>query len=304
LRPLAPWLLQDLAAADLSSEREYDASSRDDANASSHTEVSIEIASVDDDSTDASLLSVRSAASLEDFSENLSNAPEAPSRGSGSDEINMADMRRQAMLEMNQLRWTAMRQQAHASYNTGSELHRQGKVNEAVQHLKSALESAREAHDATLEALVLSRLGLVCNRAGKHGKAIGLFKAALRSVKRALPPESAVMQQMQGKTLHEADAGEPSHAPPAAGRGGGGGGDRGVGGAGGDSMQRCTCETVDESTSTSTCLLALQVLSKYFFVPVKQVLLYLLPLGQARASWRCRYSLYLLYSYKSTNTDT
>ena len=39
---------------------------------------------------------------------------------------------------------------------------------------------------------------------GKHGKAIELFKAALRSVKRALPPESAVMQQMQSKTLHEA----------------------------------------------------------------------------------------------------
>ena len=79
--------------------------------------------------------------------------------------------------------------------------------------------------------------------------------------------------------MSRADAAQLLHAPPAAGRGGGGGGERGGGGAGGDIAQRCTCETVDESTSTSTCLLALQVLSKYFFVPVKQVLLYLLPIG-------------------------
>ena len=63
--------------------------------------------------------------------------------------------------------------------------------------------------------------------------------------------------------MSRADAAQLLHTPPAAGRGGGGGGERGGGGAGGDIAQRCTCETVDESTSTSTCLLALQVLSKY-----------------------------------------
>ena len=55
-------------------------------------------------------------------------------------------------------------------------------MSEAVQHLKSALHSARAAHDRTLTALVLSRLGVVCNRGGKYTKAVSLFKETLRTV--------------------------------------------------------------------------------------------------------------------------
>ena len=174
-RPLPAWLLHDLASvpAELG---DTAAELTDASNRSSHTEVSIEIASVDDDSSDTSLLSLRSAPSLEDFSETYSDV----TSGDGG----TAALRHAVLREMNEMRWSAIRQQAHASYNTGSELHRQGKVSEAVQQLRSALESAREAHDTTLEALILSRLGLVCNRAGKYSKAASLFKATLRVVSR------------------------------------------------------------------------------------------------------------------------
>jgi len=217
-RPLPAWLLHDLAAvpADLG---DAAAELTEASNRSSHTEVSIEIASVDEDSSDASLISLRSAPSLDDFSETHSDV----TSGDGG----TAALRHAALREMNEMRWSAIRQQAHASYNTGSELHRQGKVSEAVQQLRSALESAREAHDTTLEALILSRLGLVCNRAGKYSKAASLFKAALRVVSR-------------GADAAEADA------------------------AGGDAVDVERAVAGAESAETTTCLLALQGLTQAY----------------------------------------
>jgi len=236
-RPLPPWLLQDLAAQDLTGDdaRSHSGSANSGtcassrigdndevthvSNTSSHTEVSIEIASVDD-STDASLLSLRSAASLEDFSDGSE-----PLSSGGSVAGGVAVLQQTAMREMNEMRWSAMRQQAHAQYNTGSELHRQGRVSEAVQTLKAALESARQAHDTTLEALVLSRLGLICNRGGKHSKAVSLFKATLRTVARSTCAEAAAAESRSTSSARR---------------------------------ER------DESAETTTCLLALQGLTQAY----------------------------------------
>ena len=104
-----------------------------------------------------------------------------------------------------------------------------------MQHLKSALNSARAAHDRTLTALVLSRLGVVCNRGGKYSKAVSLFKETLRTVAAGGSDTSSAA------------------APRAAGGSSGPrlrvGGLRGKEGAG------------DESAETTTCLLALQGLT-------------------------------------------
>ena len=131
-RPLPSWLLQDLAAVSTdpaagharghaesgahategggahrrAGETADDLT--DTSNRSSHGEVSIEIASLGDDATDTSLLSLRSAASLEDFSETNSDASDAPAGGDG---VSAETLREAAIRDMNQMRWSAMRQQ-------------------------------------------------------------------------------------------------------------------------------------------------------------------------------------------------
>jgi len=113
-------------------------------------------------------------------------------------------------------------------------------VSEAVQHLKSALHSARAAHDRTLTALVLSRLGVVCNRGGKYTKAVSLFKETLRTVAAG------------GAEMPSPASAAPSRASRGGGAAGGTGGGAG-GGAGGKEGAS------DESAEMTTCLLALQV---------------------------------------------
>ncbi len=125
-RPLPSWLLQDLAAvssaenADTHAEsaaqaRRCSGANRDTAheltdtsNRSSHTEVSIEIASLEDDATDTSMWSLRSAASLEEFSETNSDATDAPASGDG---LAAETLREAAIREMTEMRWSAIRQQ-------------------------------------------------------------------------------------------------------------------------------------------------------------------------------------------------
>jgi len=128
-RPLPSWLLQDLAAVstaqNANTHGESTAQARpcsganrrigdttdeltDTSNRSSHTEVSIEIASLEDDATDTSLWSLRSAASLEEFSETNSDATDAPASGDGLTE---ETMREAAIREMTEMRWSAIRQQ-------------------------------------------------------------------------------------------------------------------------------------------------------------------------------------------------
>ena len=112
-------------------------------------------------------------------------------------------------------------------------------MSEAVQHLKSALHSARAAHDRTLTALVLSRLGVVCNRGGKYTKAVSLFKETLRTV-----------------ALGGADT--APLASTARSRAAGGAGEAGVTGASGGAVGGKEGVS-DEAAETTTCLLALQV---------------------------------------------
>jgi hypothetical protein len=136
-RPLPSWLLQDLAAVSTAENAnthgethgESAAQARpcsganhrigdtadeltDTSNRSSHTEVSIEIASLEDDATDTSLWSLRSAASLEEFSETNSDATDAPASGDGLAE---ETVREAAIREMTEMRWSAVRQQVRTS---------------------------------------------------------------------------------------------------------------------------------------------------------------------------------------------
>ena len=128
-RPLPSWLLQDLAAVSTAENanthgepapqaRPCSGANRrigdtadeltDTSNRSSHTEVSIEIASLEDDATDTSQWSLRSAASLEEFSETNSDATDAPASGDG---LAAETLREAAIREMTEMRWSAIRQQ-------------------------------------------------------------------------------------------------------------------------------------------------------------------------------------------------
>ena len=68
------------------------------------------------------------------------------------------------------------------------------------------------AQDASLEGLVLSRLGLICNRGGKYSKAVSLFKATLRTVARASASSTSSAPPAQGRQAPHAAAARGSHS--------------------------------------------------------------------------------------------
>eukprot|EP00960_Hanusia_phi_P029491 747979-Hanusia_phi.AAC.2 len=129
-------------------------------------DVSIEIKSVEEVS-EVSTLSIRSAASLEDVSD-----------------IVEADLesRSQAASFLSPMRVLALRQQADSLYDNACDLHRQGKLNEALKLLKMSSDHAKDACENTLEARSLARMGLIYNRANRQQKAIMCFRYAIKLI--------------------------------------------------------------------------------------------------------------------------
>ena len=129
-------------------------------------DVSIEIKSVEEVS-EVSTLSIRSAASLEDVSDIVESDLES---------------RSQSASFLSPMRILALKQQADSLYDNACDLHRQGKLNEALKLLKMSSDHAKDASEKTLEARSLARMGLIYNRANRQQKAIMCFRYAVKLI--------------------------------------------------------------------------------------------------------------------------